>query len=174
MGDTYQKMVMVGTPGYMDPEYYSTQRASTKSDVFSFGVVLLEMITGRHAVLKEADESGDLYAISLISWVHPHLDKPENFIDPKMPGDYVPEAMNLFIQLALSCVERAAKYRPNMDDVSRRLLDIRNVVQGKGLDEPSEKGTQSIRESLGRPAGSHTNSYSMLKIREREWSYLSD
>eukprot|EP00271_Cylindrocystis_brebissonii_P017014 TRINITY_DN423_c1_g1_i8.p1 TRINITY_DN423_c1_g1~~TRINITY_DN423_c1_g1_i8.p1 ORF type:complete len:1350 (-),score=247.71 TRINITY_DN423_c1_g1_i8:768-4817(-) len=160
-GDKYQRIALVGTPGYMDPEYFSTQQVSTKSDVFSFGVVLLEMITGRHAVLQVADESGNLYAISLVSWVHLHLDKPEILIDPKMPGNYHAGAMKLFIRLALSCVERAAKYRPNMDDVSRQLLDIRVVVQGKGLDEPSE-GTQSTRDSLGL-SGSHSNSYSMPK-----------
>lgn len=57
---------MHGTFGYIAPEYAIGERASLKSDVFSFGVVLLELITGRLPIQKSADKREE----SLVIWVH--------------------------------------------------------------------------------------------------------
>eukprot|EP00271_Cylindrocystis_brebissonii_P004088 TRINITY_DN1550_c0_g1_i1.p1 TRINITY_DN1550_c0_g1~~TRINITY_DN1550_c0_g1_i1.p1 ORF type:complete len:1405 (+),score=203.13 TRINITY_DN1550_c0_g1_i1:318-4532(+) len=129
-GEDQQKISIVGTPGYMDPEYYSTRQVSTKSDVFSFGVVLLELVTGRTPVLRETDASGEISATSLASWVQPYYDQHTAIIDPLLGREYHPDAMRLFVRLAFNCVERAARHRPTMDDCARRLLAIRNLSQG--------------------------------------------
>jgi serine/threonine protein kinase len=54
---------VVGTPGYVDPEYQTTMQLTTKSDVYSFGVVLLELVTGKPAILR------DPVPINIIQWV---------------------------------------------------------------------------------------------------------
>eukprot|EP00271_Cylindrocystis_brebissonii_P018873 TRINITY_DN54_c0_g1_i1.p1 TRINITY_DN54_c0_g1~~TRINITY_DN54_c0_g1_i1.p1 ORF type:complete len:1407 (+),score=237.75 TRINITY_DN54_c0_g1_i1:39-4259(+) len=129
-GDAKQKMAVVGTFGYIDPEYFCTQKVSTKSDVFSFGVFLLELITGRSAVFWEPDESGAVFATSLASWVQPYFDRPTMIIDPALNGEYNDRAMRNFVTLAFNCVERSAIRRPTMNDVARRLSSIWNILQG--------------------------------------------
>ncbi|KAL7162569.1 hypothetical protein ACSBR2_042962 [Camellia fascicularis] len=63
---------VVGTLGYLDPEYYSTSRLTEKSDVYGFGVVLLELITGQPAIIK-SDEN-----IHVVNWVKPMLERGGN------------------------------------------------------------------------------------------------
>lgn len=60
---------MQGTFGYFAPEYAIVGRASLKSDVFSFGVVLLELISGRQPIHKSSDKGKE----SLVIWVHVNL-----------------------------------------------------------------------------------------------------
>ncbi|CAI7850240.1 unnamed protein product, partial [Closterium sp. NIES-53] len=55
---------VVGTPGYLDPQYCQTSVVSVWSDVYSFGVVMLELITAKPPVLKEADDSGERMALA--------------------------------------------------------------------------------------------------------------
>ncbi|CAN6462033.1 unnamed protein product [Victoria cruziana] len=64
-GATHISTVVVGTHGYLDPEYYQTNRLNEKSDVYSFGVVLLELITGMQPIMSEP--SGE--RTHLINWV---------------------------------------------------------------------------------------------------------
>eukprot|EP00271_Cylindrocystis_brebissonii_P021808 TRINITY_DN8021_c0_g1_i4.p1 TRINITY_DN8021_c0_g1~~TRINITY_DN8021_c0_g1_i4.p1 ORF type:complete len:469 (-),score=70.09 TRINITY_DN8021_c0_g1_i4:218-1624(-) len=160
-GNSAQKLDTAGTYGYIDPEYCNTQQVSPKSDVFSFGVVLLELITGRRARFKDQDESGDL--VALASWIHHRVARPESFIDPNLDQSYPPEAMALLITLALSCVERAAKFRPDMDEVSRQLLDICTLSQRGETAHALEERSNSMANFCARISGLRSGSYSRLK-----------
>ncbi|GJP39951.1 hypothetical protein CLOM_g24266 [Closterium sp. NIES-68] len=62
---------VVGTPGYLDPQYCQTSVVSVWSDVYSFGVVMLELITAKPPVLKEADDSGERMALA--KWATPAI-----------------------------------------------------------------------------------------------------
>ncbi|OEL25542.1 Nodulation receptor kinase [Dichanthelium oligosanthes] len=135
-GESNPSMEVRGTAGYLDPEYYSTQVLSTRSDVFSFGVVLLEIVTGREPldVQRPRDEW------SLVEWLHdsknnlslihtmqakPYIReyKIEEMVDPGIKGQYCSEAMWRVLEVASVCTEPFSTFRPSMEDVLRELED---------------------------------------------------
>ncbi|KAK9947883.1 hypothetical protein M0R45_003481 [Rubus argutus] len=82
--ETDVETTVLGTAGYLDPEYYSSHKLNEKSDVYGFGVVLLELITGQPAVIR-SDER-----IHIVEWVSPQLQKGDiaSVVDPRMEGDF--------------------------------------------------------------------------------------
>ncbi|ONK68540.1 uncharacterized protein A4U43_C05F13030 [Asparagus officinalis] len=114
---------VMGTFGYMAPEYASSGKLTDRSDVFSFGVVLLELITGRRPV----DPSQQLGDESLVEWIRPHLVRAletgecEEFVDPRLEKNFVKREMLLMIEAAAACVRHAASKRPRMAQVARAL-----------------------------------------------------
>ncbi|TVU38380.1 hypothetical protein EJB05_11747 [Eragrostis curvula] len=120
-GDSNASMEVRGTAGYLDPEYYSTQVLSTRSDVFSFGVVLLEIVTGREPL----DVQRPRDAWSLVEWAKPYIReyKIEEIVDPGIKGQYCSEAMWRVLEVASVCTEPFSTFRPSMEDVLRELED---------------------------------------------------
>ncbi|XP_044490395.1 proline-rich receptor-like protein kinase PERK9 [Mangifera indica] len=119
--DTHITTRVMGTFGYMAPEYASTGKLTEKSDVFSFGVVLLELITGR----KPVDTSQPMGDECLVEWARPllsHALENEEFdglADPKLGKDYVESEMFRMIEAAAACVRHLASKRPRMGQVVR-------------------------------------------------------
>ncbi|XP_078149445.1 putative LRR receptor-like serine/threonine-protein kinase At1g51860 [Carex rostrata] len=107
---------IVGTPGYLDPEYYLSNQLSVKSDVFSFGVVLLEIITGRPP--NCADLGGNL-----VQWVHQKLTGGdiESVVDPRMQGKYDINSVWKVTELACRCTAPTSSQRPTMNAVVAEL-----------------------------------------------------
>nr|CAB3502521.1 unnamed protein product [Digitaria exilis] len=120
-GDSNPSMEVRGTAGYLDPEYYSTQVLSTRSDVFSFGVVLLEIVTGREPLDVKRPRS----EWSLVEWAKPYIReyKIEEMVDPGIKGQYCSEAMWRVLEVASVCTEPFSTFRPSMEDVLRELED---------------------------------------------------
>ncbi|KAE8704828.1 Nodulation receptor kinase [Hibiscus syriacus] len=120
-GDSNASLEVRGTAGYMDPEYYSTQQLSAKSDVFSFGVVLLETISGREPLNIQRP----LNEWSLVEWAKPFIreSKIDEIVDPNRKGGYHAEAIWRVVEAALACIEPFSAYRPCMDDIVRELED---------------------------------------------------
>ncbi|XP_026399597.1 G-type lectin S-receptor-like serine/threonine-protein kinase At1g11330 [Papaver somniferum] len=101
---------VVGTLGYMPPEYIMEGRFSEKSDVFSFGVLLLEVVSGRKTTsFHHAEQS-----LSLLGYMW-NEDQLELFIDPALLHEsvFVAEIFRC-IQVGLLCVQELASDRPNM------------------------------------------------------------
>ncbi|KAK3410696.1 hypothetical protein EUGRSUZ_J02672 [Eucalyptus grandis] len=121
--DTHVVTRVMGTFGYMAPEYFYTGNLTEKADVFSFGVVLLELIGGRRPVdvTLPSDEH------SLVNWARPLLTQAledGNFdviVDPKLNKDYVTEEMTQMIACSAACVRHSTGQRPRMTQVVRAL-----------------------------------------------------
>ncbi|XP_011627887.1 nodulation receptor kinase [Amborella trichopoda] len=120
-GDSGASLEVRGTAGYLDPEYYSTQQLTVKSDVFSFGVVLLEIISGREPLNIHRPRS----EWSLVEWAKSLIKegKIEDVVDPTIRSAYAGEAMWRMVEAALTCVETFGTYRPSMEYVVRELED---------------------------------------------------
>ncbi|RWR77865.1 Protein kinase domain-containing protein [Cinnamomum micranthum f. kanehirae] len=120
-GDSGVSLEVRGTAGYLDPEYYSTQQLSAKSDVFSFGVVLLEIISGREPLNIHRPRN----EWSLVEWAKTFIREAriEEIVDPTIKAGYHAEAMWRVVEVALACIETFSAYRPCMDDIVRELED---------------------------------------------------
>lgn len=106
---------VVGTIGYIAPELARTGKASCSTDVFAYGVLLLEVATGRRPI--------DSDHFILVDWVleFQHLGQVLDVVDPNMGSSYVVEEMELVLQLGLLCSHHRAEARPTMRQVLRYL-----------------------------------------------------
>ncbi|CAN1846823.1 Probable serine/threonine-protein kinase PBL10 [Linum perenne] len=114
---------IMGTYGYAAPEYLATGHLTARSDVFSFGVVLLEMLSGRRAIDKNRP-SGEH---NLVEWAKPYIGnkrKVFKILDNRLEGQYTMEVAFKAASLALRCISIEAKLRPSMEEVVRILEEI--------------------------------------------------
>lgn len=107
---------VMGTYGYAAPEYVTTGHLYVKSDVYGFGVVLVEMITG----LRALDQTRPAPQRNLVEWVKPYLAnrrKLKNIMDSRLEGRYPTKAASQVAELALTCLAQEQKGRPSMKEV---------------------------------------------------------
>ncbi|XVE77718.1 hypothetical protein DITRI_Ditri13aG0085600 [Diplodiscus trichospermus] len=103
-----------GTFGYLAPEYLMHGIVDEKTDVFAFGVLLLELVTGRRAL--------DYSQQSLVLWAKPLLKKDiRELIDPALGEDYSLRQMNLVLLAASLCIHQSSIWRPQMNQVVQLL-----------------------------------------------------
>lgn len=109
--------IVKGTPGYVDPEYYLSHRLTEKSDVYSLGIVFLEILTGMRPIshgrnivreVKEAWEAGMMLSV----------------IDESMGQDYSEEGVKRFMELAIRCCRDEPVERPGMLEIVRELENL--------------------------------------------------
>ncbi|XP_019180023.1 PREDICTED: receptor-like kinase TMK4 [Ipomoea nil] len=108
---------VAGTFGYLAPEYATTGRVTKKVDVYAFGVVLMEIITGKKAV----DETLPDETCHLVTWFHKIIRKSHNLqkaIDPTLdPDEQTFESISKVAELAAHCTTNKYYRRPNMEHV---------------------------------------------------------
>ncbi|XP_043718647.1 receptor-like cytosolic serine/threonine-protein kinase RBK2 [Telopea speciosissima] len=126
-----------GTFGYLAPEYFMHGIVDEKTDVFSFGVLLLELITGRRAL----DNSQQ----SLVMWAKPLLDKNDmrELADPSLDNDYDPQQMSRAISTASLCTHHSSLLRPRMSQVVQLLRGEGILESPKQCQRPSLQRTYS-------------------------------
>ncbi|KAK9084983.1 hypothetical protein Sjap_025394 [Stephania japonica] len=106
---------VVGTYGYMSPEYAMDGLFSVKSDVFSFGVLLLEIISGKkNSGFYHEDPTMNLMKHAWELWKDGRI---LELIDPSMGNSFAEQEVVRFIQVGILCVQEKAKDRPTMSDV---------------------------------------------------------
>ncbi|XP_042509280.1 probable serine/threonine-protein kinase PBL23 [Macadamia integrifolia] len=117
IGDkTYVSTRVMGTYGYCAPEYAMTGQLTKRSDMYSFGVVLLEIITGRRAIDLERSKSER----NLITWARPLFrdrSKFELMADPLLEGKYPLKSLYQALAIAAMCLQDEASTRPLIGDV---------------------------------------------------------
>ncbi|XP_047149355.1 G-type lectin S-receptor-like serine/threonine-protein kinase RKS1 [Vigna umbellata] len=107
---------VVGTYGYMSPEYAMDGRYSTKSDVFSFGVLLLEIIAGkRNTDCEKGRSSPNLIGHVWILWTE---GMALDIVDSTLSQSYSPALVLRCIQIGLLCVQENAENRPSLSEVA--------------------------------------------------------
>ena len=133
-----------GTLGYIDPEYYSLNVLTAKSDVYGFGVVLLELLSGKKAIIKGENEGDD--PISVVDYAIPAIMAGElgKILDPRVgkPELNESEAVELVAYTALHCVNLEGKDRPTMTDI------VVNLERALTLCEDSHGSISSVGISI--------------------------
>jgi len=122
---THVTTVVKGTPGYLDPEYFTTHTLTEKSDVYSFGVVLLEIICGRQPIDVNLPEE----EVNLIRWVTTNVEMDEDprkvskIIDKRLGDDYDMKSIIRVAKLAIRCVQEQPSHRPSVTEVVGELRE---------------------------------------------------
>ncbi|KAI5083432.1 hypothetical protein GOP47_0003551 [Adiantum capillus-veneris] len=148
MGATHVSTAVVGTLGYAAPEYIQTGHLTSKSDVWSFGVVLLEILTGRRAL----DRNRPKHEQQLIDWVKPKLHGNKRIrliMDPRLEGEYFLLQAQKIASLAFQCLGKHARTRPLMSSVVKSLNEIVDLVDSSHL-QPDDQNSLSSQRSRGR------------------------
>ncbi|KAI3452962.1 hypothetical protein Pfo_009625 [Paulownia fortunei] len=167
---------VMGTFGYMAPEYASSGKLTEKSDVYSCGVVLLELITGR----KPVDTSQPLGDESLVEWARPLLSHAletqefEGLADPRLERHYVDGEMFRMIEAAAACVRHSSAKRPKMGQVARALdsMATADLTNGMKVGESGmfNSAQQSEEIRLFRRMAFGSQDYSTGFFRQNSWS----
>ncbi|XP_062181308.1 probable serine/threonine-protein kinase PBL7 [Phragmites australis] len=120
---------VMGTYGYCAPEYIRTGQLTVKTDVYSFGVFLLELITGRRAVDTSRPASDQI----LVNWAKPMLRDRKMYhelVDPLLRGDYPERDLSQAVGVAAMCLQEEASVRPYMSDAVVALGFLAEVPTG--------------------------------------------
>ncbi|CAJ2629028.1 unnamed protein product [Trifolium pratense] len=123
----YLSTRVMGTFGYVAPEYAMTGHLLVKSDVYSYGVVLLELLIGR----KPVDMSQPTGQENLVTWARPILrdkERLEELADPRLGGRYPKENFVRVCTIAAACVEPEASQRPTMGEVVQSLASQKTMI----------------------------------------------
>ncbi|ESQ32786.1 hypothetical protein EUTSA_v10005297mg [Eutrema salsugineum] len=164
---THVSTRVMGTHGYCAPEYANTGKLTLKSDIYSFGVVLLELISGRKAIVDSCMGSNRL----LVNWARQFRDKNiKQILDPVLTiQDGFEPTVKYALEVAFMCLRENANARPTISEV---LLALNHILYQLGEHTTSEQKKKSNGGGRGGNPGkrvvSPKETTSILKFNEIE------
>ncbi|CAA7403348.1 unnamed protein product [Spirodela intermedia] len=149
-GKSHVSTLVVGTIGYAAPEYVLTGRLNAKSDIWSYGVVLYELITGRRPMDPNRPKSEQ----SLLEWVKPFLSDEKKFrliVDPRLEGKYPLRSVRKLATVANRCLVRQPRDRPKMSEVAAMVRAIVDDAEAEpsGDAAAAEEGSSRASSAFG-------------------------
>ncbi|XP_015570350.2 serine/threonine-protein kinase ZRK1 isoform X3 [Ricinus communis] len=126
-GKTHIEDEVVGTPGYLAPAYFKTLMFNEKIDVYSFGVLLLVLLTGQQPILHSPTTTA---RYSLVNFVKEKIEDErfDEIIDPVIleegPWPEKERQLEIFLTLAMQCTHENEEDRPEITDVAKQLRHI--------------------------------------------------
>ncbi|XP_060170216.1 probable serine/threonine-protein kinase PBL7 [Lycium barbarum] len=143
LGDkTHVSTRVMGTYGYCAPDYAMTGQLTFKSDIYSFGVVLLEIITGRKAI----DNTKSAAEQNLVAWARPLFKDRKKFhqmADPVLEGHYPVRGLYQALAIAAMCVQEQPNMRPLIADIVTAL----NYLASQTYDPETQPPVQGSRRN---------------------------
>ncbi|XP_047327307.1 probable serine/threonine-protein kinase PIX13 [Impatiens glandulifera] len=142
-GDTHVTTRIIGTHGYAAPEYVATGHLYINSDVYAFGVVLLELLTGERVL----DMNRPAGQNNLVEWAKPILQDKRKLIrivDKRLENHYPGKAAIQTAELISKCLESDPRNRPSMDEVLHELQQIIAIKM-----KPKESKASSKNQNNG-------------------------
>ncbi|GJP45186.1 hypothetical protein CLOM_g4607 [Closterium sp. NIES-68] len=140
-GTTVGTTRVMGTPGFVDPAYSSAKMATWSADVYSFGVLMLVVLTGRNVTFKDDGEIS-----SIVDWAEKHISNEDalSLGDPCMeaPGDVILRIAHM----AISCTAKLTATRPSMARLANDLEAIRAEVVGEEVDRAALKVDEVVQQ----------------------------
>ncbi|PPR94985.1 hypothetical protein GOBAR_AA25683 [Gossypium barbadense] len=137
--------------GYSAPEVTMSGQYSLKSDVYGFGVVMLELLTGR----KPFDSTRPRLEQSLVRWATPQLhdiDALSKMVDPALKGLYPVKSLSRFADVIALCVQPEPEFRPPMSEVVEALV---RLVQRANMSKRTTGTDQGASPRIGNPDDTH-------------------
>ncbi|KAM7529294.1 hypothetical protein LguiB_032704 [Lonicera macranthoides] len=121
-----------GTMGHIAPEYLSTGKSSERTDVFGYGIMLLELVTGQRAIdFSRLEEEDDVLLLDHVKKLEREK-RLEAIVDRNLRREYKIQEVEMMIQVALLCTQSSPEDRPAMSEVVR-------MLEGEGLAERWEE-----------------------------------
>ncbi|KAL3504289.1 hypothetical protein ACH5RR_034130 [Cinchona calisaya] len=134
---------VAGTFGYLAPEYFMYGKVNDKIDVYAFGVVLLELLSGRKPISNDYPKGQE----NLVMWAKPILNsgKFTQLLDPSLGGDYDGEELERMVLAAALCIRRATRARPHMSVILKLLQGDVEVIKWARLQVNASEGTDTVQ-----------------------------
>ncbi|KAK6142080.1 hypothetical protein DH2020_012182 [Rehmannia glutinosa] len=149
--ETHVSTRVMGTYGYCAPDYAMTGQLTFKSDIYSFGVVLLEIITGRRAIDNRRTGS----EINLVAWARPLFKDRKKFhqmADPALEGRYPVRGLYQALAIAAMCVQEQPNMRPLIADIVTALNYLASQKYDPNIDPihcPNSKSKRDGEQKRG-------------------------
>ncbi|KAH7440131.1 hypothetical protein KP509_04G093000 [Ceratopteris richardii] len=130
--------IVMGSKGYVDPEYITSLKLTEKVDVYSFGVVLFEVVCGRRSTFYTLPTRQEA---RIVDWAKSSILRGmiDDIVDPSLGGHYDVDSVWKVLEVALACVEMPSSKRPSMNQVCQDLkeaLDVQHRSRNMDVDPP--------------------------------------